>query len=152
MAFITRKLLYLIPLLNLARVCGFVPPTSTSRNIFKSTSNLRAIHPEISNALSSSSHYLSSLLVKQIDADNAKAQFFFLFGAGSGAGGIGLAQLPKITKELSFIKILSEAGPSEGGETINTNPVVSLLYPKKLSVKDVQKAIAKIPSAAKINA
>ena len=124
-------------------IIGYEGPTSTS---------LDMISPDLADAaITTTSHFLS-LVYKEIDADTAKAHFFFLFGAGSGAGGIGLAQVPRIVKELQLIRQLSSEGPTQGGETLSTNPLVSLLYPKQLSLKDVQKVISKIPSAAKINA
>ena len=55
----------------------------------------------------------SSLLLnflQRVEPEQAKGEFFFFFFGGSGALGIGAAQVPKIAKELdgdSFMMILS---------------------------------------------
>jgi hypothetical protein len=149
----TRNLLLLSLSMSVAQVCCFVPHPAISSNQRTAPTSLELLSPEswTSEAIISTSHSLS-LLLKETDPDNAKGQFFFFFGAGSGAGGIGLAQIPRIIKELQLIRSLSNEGPTQGGETLSTNPLVSLLYPKPVSLKDVQKVISKIPPAATINA
>lgn len=99
---------------------------------------------------------LANLLLKELDPETAKPQFFFLFFAGSGAGGIGLSQIPKIVSELNYIKALADQGPTSGTgngdeKTLSTSPFYSVLYPKPLYIKDVQRVIQKIPSSTKIN-
>ena len=116
-----------------------------------------------------SSHLLLSSysLLKKADPESAVAQFYFLFFAGSGAGGIGLLQIPRIAKELTLIrelaaqeKRLTEAKAAKTTKTTNKpnsgslstgNPLVRLLYPSALSVKNIQQVIAKVPKADIIN-
>ena len=106
----------------------------------------------LGDAFLSSSQFLSSILVKKYQTGGAaEAQFYFLFFAGSGAGGIGISQIPKIVKELNEIRTLSKEGVTEKGDPVSKNFLVSLLYPSDISQKDVLKAITKIPSAEQIN-
>ncbi|CAB9516104.1 expressed unknown protein [Seminavis robusta] len=151
---ILKLIISLLLFLWLPVATGFVSiSSSSSSGRFSSTRrNLAAITPDQIDALTSSSHSIAGLL-KQINPDNAKAEFFFLFGAGSGAGGIGIAQIPRIVKEVSLIRTLSQeqGAPAPDEETVPTGPLVSLLYPNKLSVKDVQSVVQSIPAAAKIN-
>ena len=99
-----------------------------------------------------SSQLLSNILVKNYQGQSAsEAQFYFLFFAGSGAGGIGLSQIPKIIEELNLIRQLSKQGVSEVGNSVSSNFLVSLLYPSDISEKDVLNAIAKLPSGDQIN-
>lgn len=140
---------YILPLILTFQVAaGFVTP-QTATTTRQSASALQL--SEFSEALSSTSHALSALFPEATaNKDLAKTQFFFFFFAGSGAGGLGIAQIPKILAELKMIRDLSEEGPTEGGDSLQTGPLVSLLYPKKLSEKDVRKVLAKVPTSAKI--
>jgi len=115
------------------------------------TTFLNAIPPELHDAsfLESSSQLISRLTQYQ-DKEAAQGEFYFFFFAGSGAGGIGLAQIPRIYSELSSIRALAGEGPSEGGEPVNAG-LSSVFYPTMFR-KDIEKAIAKIPSSAKISA
>ena len=102
----------------------------------------------------SSSHFLLSSTglfnekVKELDPDEARAQFLFYFFAGSGAGGIGLTQIPKLFQEIQELKDLSLVGPSQGGEALNVGPLVSIFYSPPLYEKDVVKVISQMPNSA----
>jgi hypothetical protein len=150
---IATKLLLLCLSVSLAQVCCFVFHAAGRGNERTTPTSLGLFSPEslTDDAIVSTSLSMS-LLLKETDPESAKAQFFFLFGAGSGAGGIGLAQVPRIVKELQLIRSVSNEGPTQGGETLSTNPLVSLLYPKQVSLKDLRQVVSKIPPAAKINA
>ena len=116
------------------------------------TTSLNAIPPaELHDAsILESSFHLISRLTQERDKETAQGEFYFFFFAGSGAGGIGLAQIPRIYSELSSIRALAGEGPSEGGEPVNVG-LSSVFYPTMFR-KDIEKAIAKVPSSAKISA
>lgn len=154
----------LVSLLGVHLACGFLSPTATitlskaTRQISPAASPLALapVSPDavslLGDAFSSSSHFLSSILVKKYQTGGAaEAQFYFLFFAGSGAGGIGISQIPKIVKELNEIRTLSKEGVTEEGDPVSKDVLVSLLYPSDISQKDVLKAINTIPSAEQIN-
>lgn len=146
-------------LASISFASGFTSTVTSATTTRQSTGSLNVLPlvggledvSTVSDAISSSSHVLSSLLIKQVEPENAEKQFYFLFFAGSGAGGIGILQIPKILKELGVIRKLSKEGPTEGGEGVAKNPLVSLLYPSAISKKDVLKVISKVPKADVIN-
>jgi hypothetical protein len=153
------------------RATAFVPAKSTMTSTY-STRTLSTLHllvmPEhilsstdvtasmtAADVIASSSHFLASRLfnaeVKDLDPDDARAQFFFYFFAGSGAGGIGLAQIPKLFTEIQQLQALSqEVGPSRipGGKVLKTGPLVSFFYRAPLYEQDVLQVISKIPNDA----
>ena len=78
----------------------------------------------------------------------ARAKFWFYFFAGSGAGGIGLAQLPSMFTEASAARETALTGsPSKGGKALGAGPLVSLYYDNEISLADVSDAISKAPTA-----
>lgn len=96
-----------------------------------------------------SSTLLTSLL-QTVDKQQANAEFFFFFFGGSGALGIGGAQVPKLlalNKELQARK----GGLSEGGADLNANPIATFGYPETLKEKDIMKIIKEMPSVDKIS-
>ena len=115
------------------------------------SSSLNVIPPELHDAsfVDSSSQMLSRL-TQELDKETAKGEFYFFFFAGSGAGGIGLAQIPRIYGELKGIRDLAGEGPSEGGEVVNAG-ISAIFYPTMYR-KDVEKVIAKVPPTAAISA
>lgn len=54
----------------------------------------------LSTILDGSSTFLLNFL-QRVDPEQAKGEFFFFFFGGSGALGIGAAQVPKIAAELN---------------------------------------------------
>jgi len=92
---------------------------------------------------------LPSLLVKTTAAA-ARTEFFFFFFAGSGALGIGGAQIPKLLKEYSDIAKLQGQGTSLGGPELEMNPVGSFGLPCKLKEADLRAIIDSAPSAKEI--
>ena len=63
-----------------------------------------------STLLDGSSTLLLNFL-QRVDPEQAKGEFFFFFFGGSGALGIGAAQVPKIAAELNGTVYLSEMQP-----------------------------------------
>ena len=70
--------------------------------------------------------------------------FWFFFFGGSGALGIGGAQVPKILKELDQIKALG-GKPSLGGPELDTNPLATFGYPEPLRVQDIESIFQNLP-------
>jgi hypothetical protein len=116
-------------------------------------SKLQAIAPtSISDVLFAGLHSSSvvpALLYKKTTADAAQGTFWFCLSAGSGAGGIGLRQIPKLYEEVVELKELAESGTSSGGDTFQ-GPVASLWYPEALSVADIQKVLKAAPEKATV--
>jgi hypothetical protein len=66
-----------------------------------SRSRMEMTHVEtLSTILDGSSTLLLNFL-QRVDPEQAKGEFFFFFFGGSGALGIGAAQVPKIAAELN---------------------------------------------------
>ena len=127
----------LVVLLLAATTCSFAPSRSTSPTKTKSSSS--AIYFELPT------HLLSDL---SPEVEGARAKFWFYFFAGSGAGGIGLAQLPSMFNEAAAARETASIGsPTKGGEALNAGPLVSLYYDNDISVADVSDAISKAPTA-----
>mmetsp|Transcript_7632 Transcript_7632/g.15355 ORF Transcript_7632/g.15355 Transcript_7632/m.15355 type:complete len:269 (+) Transcript_7632:1799-2605(+) len=147
----------ILTLILVACAEGFVVPSLRTQKSLPRSASL-ALSPEsildqhivhaASSAVDSSSHIISSL-TRQVDRETAKGEFYFFFFAGSGAGVIGLAQIPRIFEELSGIRALAGEGPSEGGEAIGGG-LSSLIYPT-IYAKDVEKAINKVSSGETIS-
>jgi hypothetical protein len=90
-------------------------------------------------------HLLSDL---SPEVEGARAKFWFYFFAGSGAGGIGLAQLPSMFNEAAAARESASTGsPSKGGQALNAGPLVSLYYDNQISLSDVSDVIQKAPTA-----
>ena len=128
---------------------AFTAPKSNA--CMRPSSSLNVIPPELHDAsfVDSSSQMLTRL-TQELDKETARGEFYFFFFAGSGAGGIGLAQIPRIYGELKGIRDLAGEGPSEGGEVVNAG-ISAIFYPTMYR-RDVEKVIAKVPSTATISA
>lgn len=105
---------------------------------------------------SSSSTWLSYFTPDfvQTDAQSAKGEFFFFLFAGSGAGGIGIQQIPKIAADLKSIRdLLDEPPASQGGEVVpgTDNFLVQLFYPQPIYTQDLVQLLKQCPAAQKIN-
>lgn len=135
----TKHLLYtLAALLLAARTVAFAPSRSSSVTQTKGTKT--AIYYEFP------SHLLTDL---SPEVAGARAKFWFYFFAGSGAGGIGLAQLPSMFNEAAAARETASAvgSPTKGGQALNAGPLVSLYYDNEISLSDVSDAISKAPTA-----
>ena len=91
-----------------------------------------------------SNEFLITLLQK-VPPDQAKSEFYFFFFAGSGALGIGGAQVPKLAKILQKIRDLGGSDKTLGGEDLAINPIATIGYPEPLKVADIQSIIDKMP-------
>mmetsp|Transcript_3703 Transcript_3703/g.5338 ORF Transcript_3703/g.5338 Transcript_3703/m.5338 type:complete len:261 (+) Transcript_3703:41-823(+) len=150
--FATSHLFSVAVLLGVASsVVGFtVPSLSTTQKRFNSRS-VASLHvlPESQSLLDDATTNLLISAFQKKDPETAKAEFFFFLGAGSGAGGIGLSQVPRIYKELSDIRALEGEGPSEGGKAIDSG-LASLIYPTIFEA-DVVKVLKSVPSCEQIS-
>jgi hypothetical protein len=90
-------------------------------------------------------------LLRRVEPARAQGEFFFFFFGGSGALGIGAAQVPKLLRGLNEIKSLS-GGESKGGADLNVSPVATILYPERLKAADIEEVIKKTPKISKIQA
>lgn len=146
----SRPLLLLLPIavavLLPAAATGFLPPSPPAARLRPSPLGLA--DPSLLDQDGTAP--LLSLITKYTDPETAKGEFLFFLLGGSGAGGIGLAQIPRIYNELSSIRALGGEGPTEGGPSAAIG-VSSLLYPP-LSAADLGTAVAKVPTAAQISA
>ena len=86
---------------------------------------------------------LLTSILRRVDPAQAKGECFFFFFGGSGALGIGFAQLPKLIKDWNRIRKLN--GPTVGGAPLVLGPIATLGYPEMLRVGDVQKIIDDMP-------
>ena len=105
------------------------------------TTSLPAIQPEfLDGVLGGSDGVLDA-------ADYARQRFWFYFFAGSGAGGIGIAQLPNLFREADVARATAGSGATRGGAALNAGPLVGIYYASDISSRDVADAIAKAPTA-----
>ena len=72
----------------------------------------------------------------------------FFFG-GSGALGIGGAQVPKILKEYDSIRALG-GGSTLGGDNLDCNALATIGYPEPLKIKDIEQVIKECPPVDQI--
>lgn len=86
-----------------------------------------------------STSFLTSVL-RRVEPSQAKGEFFFFFFGGSGALGIGGAQIPSLIREAEKVKGYA-GGISEGGPDLDCSPFVTIGYPEKLKLNDVTKVI-----------
>ncbi len=86
-------------------------------------------------------------LLQRVEPDRAKGEFIFFFFGGSGALGIGGAQVPKILKANDELKALA-GGPSLGGATIDG--IATIGYPEKIRENDVKAILKAIPTVEKL--
>ncbi|KAL3778853.1 hypothetical protein HJC23_001464 [Cyclotella cryptica] len=120
---------------------AFVPPISSAISTAPSRHCAHVpveIFDGTSNLLSDES------LSPAIEA--ARQKFWFYFFAGSGAGGIGIAQLPAIFV-MPRPRGVAGVGPSRGGSPLNAGPLLGLYYNTEIALNDVLDAIQKAPSA-----
>jgi len=105
--------------------------------------------PSVAAAIADAPLALAGLF-RQVTPGQARGEFWFQFVAGSGGLGIGIAQMPKIAKEIGSVRSLAGEGPTLGGDAVSIGPLAGLFYPPP-AVKDVEKVIAKTPSAVSIS-
>ncbi len=93
------------------------------------------------------SYSFTECILKKVDIAEARAEFWFFFFAGSGALGIGIAQIPKILKIYSEISQLGGSDVTLGGEDAPTNPIATIGYPEKIKTNDITQIINDAPSS-----
>lgn len=140
--FTVRHTLISVALLSAASTThAFVSPTTRTSYTIKSS--LSAL-PQLPDILLS-----DETLSPVVEA--ARAKFWFYFLAGSGAGGIGAAQLPSIFKDRGVAIASIGEGKTLGGETFNGGPLVGSYYNNEISANDVADVIQKAPTADAIS-
>lgn len=117
----------------------------------RSKSTVRMMSPDVIPEMTSTSSMLLLSLLQKVDAGQAKGEFFFFFFGGSGALGIGLAQLPGLIQESNFVKSLAGSS-TKGGKDLSIFPLATLGYPEALKEDDVQDIINSMPSVEQIYA
>ncbi|KAL3816904.1 hypothetical protein ACHAXA_006980 [Cyclostephanos tholiformis] len=138
---------------------SFLPPEmldGIASIVASASSSSSSSPPEYDDASSS----LSPLV------EGARAKFWFYFLAGSGAGGIGAAQLPSIFRDVDEARDAASRGRGgkggggggggrEGGggsaETLDAGPFVKFYYDSEISVEDLMDAIGRAPSSEYIS-
>ena len=130
------KLCLLLLLAALVSVAAFSPrhvlPSSSIR-VRSALQPLKAVDPtHIDMGMEGASMLLS--ILKRVPDSEARGAFFFFFFAGSGALGIGGAQIPKLLEEYKEIAKLA-GGPSNGGEDLSLNFAQSFGYPEPIKVR-----------------
>lgn len=88
-------------------------------------------------------------ILRRVPPSEAQGAFTFFFFAGSGALGIGGAQIPKLIEEFNAIGDLA-GGASAGGETLELDAVQSLGYKEPIKVQDVKNVLSCFPTVAQI--
>lgn len=91
-------------------------------------------------------------LLREVSKTEATGAFYFFFLAGSGALGIGFAQVPKLLAEYRAIANLKGQGETLGGEALPLGPIAGFGYPSELATADVVRIISKLPSVDEISA
>ncbi|KAJ1418004.1 hypothetical protein B484DRAFT_453807 [Ochromonadaceae sp. CCMP2298] len=91
---------------------------------------------------------LTSIL-QRVDPSQAQGEFYFFFFAGSGALGIGFAQIPKLLAGYKEVQALA-GGTSLGGDNFQGNPLGTIGFPEPLKAADVQYIIDNMPSTEKM--
>ena len=141
-----------------------IPSTATKPSVVPSSISVSALslfppealhvdssNPALREALSSASLLLgddlSSSSATTAAVDAARQKFWFYFFAGSGAGGIGLSQVPAVFRDAAAARSVAGAGPTRGGAPLNAGPLLGIYYDEEISSMDVGEAIEKAPSA-----
>mmetsp|Transcript_34725 Transcript_34725/g.83923 ORF Transcript_34725/g.83923 Transcript_34725/m.83923 type:complete len:260 (-) Transcript_34725:570-1349(-) len=121
---------------------AFVSPSAATATAKLGTrSALPAFPPEFLDGLLAPDPTISP------EVGYARKEFWFYFFAGSGAGGIGIAQLPSIFREAGAARDVAGTGPTLGGPALDAGPLVGLYYDSEISEGDVADAIQKAPTA-----
>jgi len=76
-----------------------------------------------------------------------RKKFYFYFLAGSGAAGIGVANLPNVFQEANVARAAAGTGPTQGGTALDCGPLPKLYYSTEILEADVAEAIQKAPTA-----
>ena len=125
--------------LTLVTVNAFIPSNPPARRTLKAQATMMQ------------DHALLVSLLQKVDKTQASAEFFFFFFGGSGALGIGAAQVPRLLAASEGLRARAGA-PSEGGEELGASPLATFGYPEPLRTKDIEKIIREFPESKKIQA
>ena len=151
---------------------AFLPPSTTSATAVKNVDTARSksalsafpLVPEFLDGIlggggSPPPDQAASLLDPLVE--EARGKFWFYFLAGSGAGGIGLAQVPAVFRDASSARAASAAkrtprgggGAGGGGSatTLDAGPFVRLYYDSEIYAEDLVDAIRRAPTSQYIS-
>lgn len=95
----------------------------------------------------------SSLLVsllQKADKQQATAEFYFFFFGGSGALGIGGAQVPKLLAQNKLLQS-KKGGRTLGGADLGASPLATFGYPESIKYNDIESIIKTFPTVEKIS-
>lgn len=115
-------------------------------------SNLRQMSTRVRSLEMSPLESASTLLpaiLRRVEPSEAQGAFLFFFFAGSGALGIGGAQIPKLVKAYNEIGELA-GGPTAGGETMPLGTIEKFGYKEDIRVADVQNILSCFPTVKQI--
>ena len=98
-----NSIFFLFVAISASSVLGFNAKFQSSSTFqrLKSRPNLKMSIVETASTLLDGSSTLLLNFLQRVDPEQAKGEFFFFFFGGSGALGIGAAQVPKIAAELN---------------------------------------------------
>jgi len=77
----------------------------------------------------------------------ARQKFWFYFFAGSGAGGIGAANLPNFFRDRNEALAVVEIGPTKGGDELQCGSLPKVYYSTEILEADLADAVQKAPTA-----
>eukprot|EP01038_Epipyxis_sp_PR26KG_P009627 gene9627-12963_t len=143
-------MLFVILLLAARISCSYAFSPISTKSIIKPNFISTHLTPVdfLTSDISSSSLDSSVLISLLQKAEKAQAQgeFYFFFFGGSGALGIGFAQLPKLIQSYKLVQSLAEDTNSLGGADLECNPIATIGFPVKLKVDDVVSIIRNMPT------
>lgn len=157
-------------LLSPSSADAFLPPSTTSATAVKNFDTARSksalsafplVPPEFLDGIlggGGPSHPPPDQAVSLLDplVEEARGKFWFYFLAGSGAGGIGLAQVPAVFRDASSARAAAAAARRKTGgggaaAALDAGPFVRLYYDLEIYTEDLVDAIRRAPTSQYIS-
>lgn len=157
-------------LLSPSSADAFLPPSTTSATAVKNFDTARSksalsafplVPPEFLDGIlggGGPSHPPPDQAVSLLDplVEEARGKFWFYFLAGSGAGGIGLAQVPAVFRDASSARAAAAAARRKTGgggaaAALDAGPFVRLYYDSEIYTEDLVDAIRRAPTSQYIS-
>ena len=149
---------------------AFLPPSTTSATAVKNVDTARSksalsafplVPPEFLDGIlggGGPSHPPPDQAVSLLDplVEEARGKFWFYFLAGSGAGGIGLAQVPAVFRDASSARAAAavakrKTGGGGAAAALDAGPFVRLYYDSEICTEDLVDAIRRAPTSQYIS-